>query len=172
VGSNVIQIARAFGAGQIIAVDIRDDKLEAARGLGATHTVNAAQDDPVAGVAALTGGQGVDIAIEVLGRPETVQNAFMMTRAGGRTVIIGVAPGTTTAAIEITRLVRRGIQVLGSYGSRVRTDLPEVIAMAARGQLSVSQPITRRYTLDQVDEAYATLNRGDIVGRAIITMDG
>ena len=95
----------------------------------------------------------------------------MMTRDGGRTVIIGVAPGTTTAAIEITRLVRRGIQVLGSYGSRVRTDLPEVITMAARGQLSVSQPITRRYTLDQVDEAYATLNRGDIVGRAIITMD-
>jgi S-(hydroxymethyl)glutathione dehydrogenase/alcohol dehydrogenase len=172
VGSNVIQIARAFGAGQIIAVDVRDDKLEAARGLGATHTVNAAQGDPVAGVAALTDGQGVDIAIEVLGRPETVQNAFMMTRDGGRSVIIGVAPGTTTAAIEITRLVRRGIQVLGSYGSRVRTDLPEVIGMAARGQLSVSRPITRRYTLDQVDEAYATLNRGDIVGRAIITMDG
>ena len=172
VGSNVIQIARAFGAGQIIAVDVRDDKLEAARGLGATHTVNAAQTDPVEGVAALTGGQGVDIAIEVLGRPETVQNAFMMTRDGGRSVIIGVAPGTSTAAIEITRLVRRGIQVLGSYGSRVRTDLPEVIGMAARGQLSVSQPITRRYTLEQVDEAYATLNRGDIVGRAIIAMEG
>jgi len=172
VGSNVIQIARAFGAAQIIAVDVRDDKLEAARGLGATHTVNAAEGDPVDGVAALTGGQGVDIAIEVLGRPETVQNAFMMTRDGGRSVIIGVAPGTAAAAIEITRLVRRGISVLGSYGCRVRTDLPEVIAMAARGQLTVSQPITRRYSLDQVDEAYATLNRGDIVGRAVIDMDG
>jgi S-(hydroxymethyl)glutathione dehydrogenase/alcohol dehydrogenase len=93
-----------------------------------------------------------------------------MTRDGGRTVVIGLAPGATTAGIEITRLVRRGIQLMGSYGSRVRTDLPEVLALAARGQVSVSQPITRRYRLEQVDEAYATLNRGEIVGRAIVTM--
>ena len=170
IGSNVIQMARAFGAGQIIAVDVRDDKLEAARGLGATHTVNATQGDAVAAVQACTDGRGVDVAIEALGRPETVVNAFMMTRDGGRLVVIGIAPGTTTAGIEITRLVRRGIQLMGSYGSRVRTDFPEVLALAARGQVSVSQPITRRYRLAQADDAYATLNRGDIVGRAIITM--
>ena len=170
VGSNVIQVARAFGAGQIIAVDVRDDKLEAARGLGATATVNAAHGDPVAAVAALTHGRGVDVAIEALGRPETVVNAFMMTRDGGRTVVIGIAPGTTTAGIEITRLVRRGIQLLGSYGSRVRTDLPEVLALAGHGQINVSQPITRRYRLEQADEAYAALNRGEIVGRAILTI--
>jgi succinate semialdehyde reductase (NADPH) len=170
VGSNVIQLAKAFGAGRIIAVDIREDKLEAAKGLGATHTVNAAQGDPVAVVNALTNGRGVDVAIEALGRPETVVNAFMMTRDGGRVVVIGIAPGTTTAGIEITRLVRRGIQLLGSYGSRVRTDLPEVLALAGQGQVSVSQPITRRYRLDQADAAYAALNRGEIVGRAIITM--
>ena len=170
IGSNVIQMARAFGAGQIIAVDVRDDKLEAARGLGATHTVNAVQSDAVAAVQACTDGRGVDVAIEALGRPETVVNAFMMTRDGGRLVVIGIAPGTTTAGIEITRLVRRGIQLMGSYGSRVRTDFPEVLALAARGQVSVSQPITRRYRLAQADDAYATLNRGEIVGRAIITM--
>lgn len=172
VGSNVIQVARAYGAGQIIAVDVRDDKLEAARGLGATHTVNAAQGDPVAAVQSLTHGRGADVAIEALGRPETVVNAFMMTRDGGRTVVIGIAPGTTTAGIEITRLVRRGIQLMGSYGSRVRTDLPEVLGLAAHGQINVSQPITRRYRLDQADDAYAALNRGEIVGRAIVTMPG
>ncbi len=170
VGSNVIQVAKAFGAAQIIAVDIRDDKLEAARGLGATHTVNAAQEDAVAAVQALTKGRGVDVALEALGRPETVVNAFMMTRDGGRLVVIGIAPGTTTAAIEITRLVRRGIHMMGSYGSRVRTDMPEVLALAARGQVSASQPITRRYRLDDVDAAYSALNRGEIVGRAIVTM--
>src|SRR5207249_557587 len=141
VGSNVIQVAKTFGAGQIIAVDVRDDKLEAARGLGATHTVNAAREEAVAAVQALTSGRGVDVAIEALGRPETVVNAFMMTRDGGRMVVIGIAPGTTTAGIEITRLVRRGIQLMGSYGSRVRTDLPELLGLAARGQVSVSQPI-------------------------------
>lgn len=170
VGSNVIQMARVFGAGQIIAVDVRDDKLEAARGLGATHTVNAVREEAVAAVQALTGGRGVDVAIEALGRPETVVHAFMMTRDGGRTVVIGIAPGTTTAGIEITRLVRRGIQIIGSYGSRVRTDMPDVLALATRGQVSASQPITRRYPLEQVDAAYRALNRGDIVGRAIVTM--
>jgi succinate semialdehyde reductase (NADPH) len=170
VGSNVVQVARAFGAGQIIAVDVRDDKLEAVKGLGATHTVNATRGDVVAAVSALTNGRGVDVAIEALGRPETVVQAFTMTRDGGRVVVIGIAPGTTTAGIEITRLVRRGIQLMGSYGSRVRTDLPELLALAARGQVSVSQPITRRYRLDQVDEAYAALQRGEIIGRAIITI--
>jgi S-(hydroxymethyl)glutathione dehydrogenase/alcohol dehydrogenase len=112
----------------------------------------------------------VDVAIEALGRPETVVQAFMMTRDGGRTVVIGIAPGTATAGIEITRLVRRGIQLSGSYGSRVRTDMPDVLALAARGQVSASQPITRRYPLAQADAAYSALNRGEIVGRAIVMM--
>jgi succinate semialdehyde reductase (NADPH) len=170
VGSNVIQLARVFGASQIIAVDIRDDKLETARALGATHGVNAAKDDPVAAVMALTAGRGVEVAIEALGRPETVVNAFMMTRDGGRLVVIGIAPGTTTAGIEITRLVRRGIALMGSYGSRVRTDMPDVLGLAAHGLISASRPITRRYRLEHADEAYAALNRGEIVGRAIVEM--
>jgi S-(hydroxymethyl)glutathione dehydrogenase/alcohol dehydrogenase len=94
----------------------------------------------------------------------------MMTRDGGRVVVIGIAPGTTTAGIEITRLVRRGIALMGSYGSRVRTDMPDVVALAARGQISASRPITRRYRLEETDQAYAALNRGEIVGRAIVTL--
>jgi succinate semialdehyde reductase (NADPH) len=170
VGSNVIQLGKAFGAGQIIAVDIRDDKLAAAKELGATHGVNAAQGDPVAEVLAITGGHGVDVAIEALGRPETVVNAFMMTRDGGRVVVVGIAPGTATAGIEITRLVRRGIQLMGSYGSRVRTDMPDVLGLATHSLVSPSRVITRRYRLEQVDDAYGALNRGEIVGRAIVTM--
>jgi succinate semialdehyde reductase (NADPH) len=170
VGSNVIQLARAFGASQIIAVDIRGDKLVAAQELGATHSVNAAQGDPVAEVLSMTGGRGVDVAIEALGRPETVVNAFMMTRDGGRVVVVGIAPGTTTAGIEITRLVRRGIQLMGSYGSRVRTDMPDVLGLAAHGLVNPSRTITRRYRLEQADDAYAALNRGDVVGRAIVTI--
>jgi len=170
VGSNVIQLARVFGASQVIAVDIRDDKLEAAKGLGATHVVNAVKGEAVAEVIAITEGRGVDVAVEALGRPETLVNAFLMARDGGRVVAIGIAPGTATAGIEITRLVRRGIQLMGSYGCRVRTDMPDVLGLAARGHVSASKPITRRYPLEQVDEAYAALQRGEIVGRAIVTM--
>ena len=66
--------------------------------------------------------------------------------------------------------MRRGIQLSGSYGSRVRTDIPDVLALAALGQVSASQPITRRYPLAQADAAYSALNRGEIVGRAIVLM--
>ena len=71
VGSNVIQLARAFGAHPIVAIDVRDDKLDAALGLGATHAINGATDDVGARVRELTDGRGVDVAFEALGRPET-----------------------------------------------------------------------------------------------------
>ncbi len=171
VGSNVVQMARAFGATEVIAVDVRDDKLEAARKLGATQVVNAAEADAVAEVLALTDGRGADVAIEALGRPETVVGAFLMTRDGGRTVVIGIAPGQATAAIEVTRLVRRGIRLIGSYGCRVRIDMPNVLRLASSGQVGVSNAITRRYPLAEADQAYQALNRGEIIGRAIVVME-
>jgi S-(hydroxymethyl)glutathione dehydrogenase/alcohol dehydrogenase len=170
VGSNVVQLARVFGASRILAVDVRREKLEAARGLGATDGVDASAGDPVAEVRRLTGGEGVDVAFEALGRPETVTAAFKMARDGGRVVVIGIAAGTTPAPIEITHLVRRGIRLQGSYGGRVRGDMPELITLAAAGQVSVSAPISRRYRLDQADEAYRALDRGEITGRAIVVM--
>lgn len=171
VGSNIIQIARAFGASQVIAVDIKDEKLQAARALGATHVVNAAAGDPAAQVRALTGDQGVDVAFEALGRPETVLTAFNVVRDGGRVVVVGIAPGTTAVPIEITRLVRRSITLKGSYGARMRADVPELIRMVSAGQLNVSQPITRRYRLDEAETAYGALNRGEITGRAIVVVE-
>ncbi|HSE94869.1 MAG TPA: zinc-binding dehydrogenase [Methylomirabilota bacterium] len=170
VGSNVIQLAKVVGASRILAVDVRREKLDAARRLGATDAVDAGAGDAVAEVRRLTGGEGVDVAFEVLGRPETVTAAFKMVRDGGRVVVIGIAAGTTPAPIEITHLVRRGIRLQGSYGARVRGDMPELIGLAARGQVSVSTPISRRYHLDQAAEAYGALDRGEITGRAIVVM--
>jgi S-(hydroxymethyl)glutathione dehydrogenase/alcohol dehydrogenase len=171
VGSNVIQLARLVGAPRIIAVDVRAEKLEAARRLGATDGVNASQGDPVAAIRALTGGEGVDVAFEALGRAETVTVAFRTARDGGRVVIIGIAPGATAAPIEITHLVRRGIRLQGSYGARVRGDMPELIALAAAGRISVTDPISRRYPLAEAAEAYRALDRGEITGRAIVVVD-
>jgi S-(hydroxymethyl)glutathione dehydrogenase/alcohol dehydrogenase len=170
VGSNVVQIARLFGAAEVIAVDIRDDKLAEVKKLGATGTVNASAGDPVKQVQDLTRGRGVDVAIEALGRPETVSSAFMMTKDGGRTVVIGLAPGQAAASIEVTRLVRRSIRLTGSYGCRVRTDMPEIVSLAARGLIDVSRAISRRYRFDQCAEAYQALGRGEILGRAIVTV--
>ena len=171
VGSNIIQMARAFGATEVIAVDIREDKLAAARRLGATAGVDSTQGDPAAQIRELTGGKGVDVAFEALGRPETVINAFDAVRDGGRVVIVGLAPTSVAAPIEITRLVRRSVSVLGSFGARMRADVPEVIKLVARGQLSTEQLVTQRFTLENAGEAYAALSRGEITGRAIVVMD-
>ncbi len=170
VGSNIITLARVFGAKQIVAVDIRQDKLQAARELGATDVIDSRSSEPVAQLQAMTGGRGVDVAIEAIGRPETVLQAFQMAADGGRVVLVGVAPMDAVAPIPITRLVRRGIQMTGSFGCRVRTDMPELISMAAAGRIDVGASITRRYRLDEVNDAFGAMDRGEIVGRAIVVM--
>lgn len=160
VGSNLIQLAKAFGAGAITAVDIRDDKLADARRLGATAVVNAARGDVPAGTA--------DVVIEAVGRPETVVQALKLVRDGGRVVLVGVASAGQTAPLEINRIVRRGLTISGSFGCRVRKDMPELLRLAERGLIRPSASITRRVPLEEVDAAYAAMERGEILGRAIV----
>ncbi|GGH38100.1 zinc-binding dehydrogenase [Microbacterium album] len=171
IGSSLIPMARAAGAAQIIAVDIADEKLDRARELGATDTVNGRALDAVAEVRSLSGA-GVDVAFEALGNPATFRQAVDMLADGGRMVAIGIAAGRAEAAVEITPLVRRGYEIVGSFGGRTRTDLPEVARLAADGTFRTDELITRRYGLDDADQAYRDLARGAITGRALITMQG
>lgn len=168
VGSTLVRMLAGTGAKTIVAVDIADDKLERARELGATHTVNALETDPVAAVRELTGG--VDVAFEALGNPRTFSQAVGMLADGGRMVAIGIAAGAATAEVEITPLVRRGYTITGSFGGRTRKDLPELVELAGQGQFDVSPLITRRYPLAEANDAYQALARGEIVGRALIVM--
>ena len=170
VGSLVVQFARAFGAAQVIAVDISDEKLEAARALGATDAVDASGEDPVARVLELTGGVGVDVAFEALGREQTFLQALGMVRDGGRMVAIGIAPVDVRAPIDITRLVRRGIRIVGSYGGRPRTDMPVLLELIEQGILAPGNSVSRRFGLEEAPEAYELLDQGGIVGRAVVTM--
>jgi S-(hydroxymethyl)glutathione dehydrogenase/alcohol dehydrogenase len=170
VGSLVVQFTRAFGALQVIAVDVTEEKLAAARSLGATDTVDAAGGDPVARVLELTGGAGVDVAFEALGREQTFLQALAMVKDGGRMVAIGIAPVDVRAPIDITRLVRRGIRIVGSYGGRPRTDMPVLLELIEQGILRPGSSVSRRFSLEQAPEAYELLDRGGIVGRAVVTM--
>lgn len=168
VGLTIVQVARAFGASQIIAVDVRDDKLEAARRLGATDVVNSSAPDAVKRIREISGGQGVDVAFEALGRPETFIQALESLRDGGRMVAVGIAAGKTAAPVPITHLVRRGLRIAGSFGARTRTDMPEIIRLTLNGTFKPETMITQRFSLEQADEAYQALARGEIVGRAIV----
>lgn len=170
VGSNLIQIAKAFGASQVIAIDVSDQKLEAAKALGATATVNSAVEDARTKVLEFTGGRGVDIAFEALGRPQTWQTALDVICDGGRMVPIGLGAGVQTAAVEINRLVRRSQRIIGSYGALTRRDLPEVVRLAANGVIRYQDIVTEQFSLDQVALGYERLAAGDVQGRAVVNM--
>jgi succinate semialdehyde reductase (NADPH) len=157
-----------MGASVVVAVDRGKEKLAAATAIGATHVVDAATEDVPARVAEITDGRGVDVAFEVLGRQETFELVLSLLGDGGRAVMVGIAPAGVTGRVDITRLVRRKLQVLGSYGARARTDMPALLRLAAQGVVRPGQVITRRYRLDDAAEAYAALDRGEIVGRAVI----
>lgn len=169
VGTGIVQIASAFGASQIIAVDLADDKLELAKNNGATHAVNGSEGDPVEQVREISDG-GVDVAFEAIGLPITWSQGTQMVRDGGRFVAVGIGEGGTTAPIGITHVVRRAISVMGSYGGRARADMPRIMELAALGHIDPGRTVTQRYSLEETAEAYDALEHGRIAGRAVITL--
>ena len=170
VGSSIIQMAAAFGASLIIAIDVSDEKLAAATQLGAHATVNSRNVDPIDAVRQLTGGRGVAVVFEALGRPETIESAVMMLDDMGRLVMVGLAARDLTARIPILHTVRRKIQILGSYGARAGSDMESLLSLTQRGIYDPSRVVTNRYRLDQVNDAYADLDAGRIVGRGVVVM--
>jgi len=170
VGANCLQISRAFGGDKIIAIDIADDKLKAMKALGATHVINASKENVIDRIKEITNGRGVDIAVEALGRPETFKQTVEAVVDGGRAVMVGIAPAGVLAQVEITRIVRRQIRIIGSYGARARTDLPAILRLVEKGFIDVSSPITARYSLADSAKAYRDLDAHKITGRAVIDM--
>ena len=168
VGLNIVQMARAFGAVQVIAVGRSQPKLDVAKRMGATDLVGGSAGDPVTRVRELTGGEGVDIAFEALGRPETFRQAVAMVRDGGTMVAVGIADGAAVAEVGITHMVRRSIRLVGSYGGRTRTDMPALIRLVAAGAVDVDAQISARVPLEEAGQAYQAMDRGEIVGRALV----
>lgn len=161
--------AKACNAGQIIAVDLLDSKLEMARNLGATHTVNAKDTNPVEVIQDLTHG-GVEIAIESVGNANVLAQAYESTMRGGTTVAIGLPhpdhqfsiPAVTLSAMEKT--------VKGSYqGSCVPTrDIPRFIDMYHAGQLPVDQLLTDTIQLEDINAGFDRLHKGEVARQVIL----
>ncbi len=170
VGSNIVQVAHELGARRIIAIDVDDEKLEAAIGYGASDVINARAVDARDRVFEITAGRGVDVAIEALGFPATFEQALTLLADGGRMVPVGLAAGAATAAVEINRIVRRGQQVCGSYGARTRTDLPIVVDLAARGVLDYCGVVSQRVPLAAAESTYRLLEHGQVSGRAVVEL--
>ena len=170
VGTNIVQIAAAFGASQVIAIDVSDDKLAPMLDYGATAVVNSVTQDAREEVFRLTGGKGVDVAFEALGIPATWKTALDVLSDGGRMVPIGLGAGVQTAEVEINRTVRRSQSIIGSYGARTRQDLPAVVDLAARGIINYQDVVSRRFPLEEAGAGYAALKNREVQGRAVVDM--
>jgi Zn-dependent alcohol dehydrogenase len=169
VGLNTVQGAAIVSATKIIAVDINPRKLDMAREFGATHVVNAAETDPVAAIMELTGGIGVDYAFEAIGRADSIRQAFESLCKGGTAVAIGIAAKEQLISIPPQNLVYGERRLVGSfYGStRPRADFSRFVDLYLAGRLKLDQLVTREWRLDEINEAFAAMNGGE-VARGII----
>jgi Zn-dependent alcohol dehydrogenase len=170
VGLNCVQGAALAGAAKVIAVDMRDNKLEAARAFGATHIINAGGQDAVAAVRALTHGRGADYAFVAVGSSKAISDGTRMTRKGGVTVIVGM-PGNHDADFTLNAdYITEGRTVIGSLvgSARVSVDIPRLIELYQHGQLKLDELITRRYKLEEVNEAIESMERGEALRNVIV----
>lgn len=171
VGLNVIQGAAIAGAEPIIAVDILDNKLEMGRLFGATHTVNSAQVNPVEAIKELTDGKGVHYAFEAIGLvPEPFKQAILCTRRRGVTVLVGHAPDNTPVDFDAKILALEKTVIGSLYGScRPRLDFPRLFSLYKAGKLKLDELVTRVYPLEEVNEAFDALGKGE-VARSVLDL--
>ena len=171
VGLNVVQGARLAGATTIIAVDLNGRKLEMARQFGATHTINASEQDPVEGIKELTGG-GAHYAFEAIGLSgEPYVQSIQCTRRRGMTVWVGNAPVNTIVSLDSRELMAEKTVIGCMYGSAVpRIEFPRLLNLYRSGQLMLDELVTRQLGLEEVNEAFDLLARGE-VARSVLTYD-
>ena len=168
VGLSVIQGAALAGAYPIIAVDLLERKLEMARQFGATHFVDASKGDPVEAVCALTDG-GADYAFEVIGRPEAISQAFDMARRGGEAIMVGVSPFGAKTSIDTNGLLAEKTLKGCVYGSiRQRVDIPRYVDLYMAGRLKLDQLVTRTFSLEDINEAFAAMKAGEVARSVIV----
>jgi NDMA-dependent alcohol dehydrogenase len=163
VGLNAIQGGRLCGAHPLIAVDVADNKLQSAQALGATHVVNSSREDPVEAIKRLTAGRGAEYAVVAVGSIGAIQQAWDALAAAGTCVVIGAPQSGLKIPIDPMHLYRHEKKLTGSrYGSaRVFDDFARLIDLYLAGKLKLDELITRRYGLDEVNEAHRALAAGE-----------
>ncbi len=173
IGLSAVLGAGIGGANPIIGIDVIDHKLDQARTLGATHTIHAGREDPLAGIMQITGGRGVDYAIEAAGRQETMETAFKSVRdAGGLCIIAGNLASGLRISIDPFDLIR-GRRIVGTWGGETSPDrdIPHYADLYLAGKLKLEALITHEYPFEDINQAFEDLEKGN-VGRALIRFNG
>jgi S-(hydroxymethyl)mycothiol dehydrogenase len=170
VGDAAIAGARLAGASPIIAIDRDPKKLQWATELGATHTVDASNADVVETVQQLTGGFGADVVIDAVGRPETWKQAFYARDLAGTVVLVGVPTPDMTLEMPLIDFFSRGGALKSSwYGDCLpERDFPTLVDLYQQGRLPLEKFVSERIKLDQVEEAFETMHRGEVLRSVVV----
>ena len=170
VGDGAVAGSALAGAAKIIAVDTDPRKLEWARGFGATHTVNAAETDPVAAIQELTGGFGADVVIEAVGRPETYKQAFYARDLAGTVVLVGVPTPEMKLELPLLDVFGRGGALKSSwYGDCLPSrDFPMLVDLYRQGRLDLDAFVSEEIALDGVEAAFTKMHAGDVLRSVVV----
>ena len=167
IGLSAVNGAAIAGAERIIAIDTVASKLELAKQMGATDTINASNADPVALVREMTGG-GVPYSFEAIGSKATAEQSFAMLRPGGTATIIGMIPFGTKIELHGADFLRdRKIQGTSMGGNRFRVDMPRLLSLWQQGKLKLDHLISGRIKLGEINEGFARLKSGAPVRQLI-----
>src|SRR6478609_6496086 len=171
VGAAAVAGSRLAGAAKIIAVDLDDQKLEWATALGATHTVNSKDTDPVEAIQALTGGNGADVVIDAVGRPETWKQAFYARDLAGTVVLVGVpTPDMKLPDIPLIDVFGRGGSLKSSwYGDCLPTrDFPMLVDLYQQGRLDLDAFVTEEIGIGDVEAAFDKMHEGGVLRSVVV----
>jgi S-(hydroxymethyl)mycothiol dehydrogenase len=170
VGDGAVVGAALAGATTIIAIDTDDKKLQWAKKFGATHTINARGTDVVEAVKALTGGNGADVVVEAVGRPETYKQAFYARDLAGTVVLVGVPTPEMTVELPLLDIFGRGGALKSSwYGDCLPTrDFPMLTELYLQGRIDLDAFVTEEIRLDGIEEAFAKMHTGDVLRSVVV----
>jgi S-(hydroxymethyl)mycothiol dehydrogenase len=170
VGNAAIAGARLAGASPIIAIDRDPKKLQMATELGATHTIDASKVDAVKAVQELTDGFGADVVVDAVGRPETWKQAFHARDLAGTVVLVGVPTPDMTLEMPLIDFFSRGGSLKSSwYGDCLpERDFPALVDLYQQGRLPLDKFVSERIKLDQVEDAFATMHRGEVLRSVVV----
>ncbi len=172
VGAAAIAGSVLAGAGTVIAVDIDPRKLESARAMGATHTVDSSAQDPVEAIRSLTGGHGADVVIDAVGRPETWEQGFYARDLAGTLVLVGVpTPDMRIPDLPLLDVFGRGGALKSSwYGDCLPSrDFPMLVDLYRQGRLDLDAFVSEEIGIDDVEASFERMHRGEVL-RSVVVM--
>jgi S-(hydroxymethyl)mycothiol dehydrogenase len=170
VGNAAIAGSRLAGAHTIIGVDVDDRKLDWAKQFGATHTINSRRTDAVQAIRDMTGGHGVNVAIEAVGKPETYAQAFYARDHAGTVVLVGVPNPSMKIELPLLEVFGRGGMLKSSwYGDCLPSrDFPMFIDLYLQGRLDLERFVSETIRLDEVEEAFHKMDRGEVLRSVVV----